>query len=70
MGGLVERVGGRIGEDLKGGLGPPEVLKFLRLASRAMELEESGEVVPRDLLGELRQARAQADMLMKRARRR
>jgi hypothetical protein len=67
---VVERVGGRIGEDLKGGLGPPEVLEFLRLASRAIELEESGVAVPRDLLAELRQARARADMLIKRARRR
>ena len=65
---VVERVGGRIGEDLKGGLGPPEMLRFLQLASQAMALEEAGETVPPDLLAEVRQARARADILMTRAR--
>src|SRR5262249_35146775 len=57
----VERVGGRIREDLKGGRGTPEVLAFFELASKAMELEEAGDDVPEDLVAAVRAARERAD---------
>lgn len=38
----VERVGGRLGEDLKSGFGPPELLQFFTVASEGMAMEEAG----------------------------
>jgi len=57
---FVERQSGRIGEDLKSGRGPEEVLDFLRVASEAMALDEREEAVPEDLLRELAERRARA----------
>ncbi|HTO00092.1 MAG TPA: hypothetical protein VL068_05395 [Microthrixaceae bacterium] len=54
----VERVGGRLGVDLKSGSGPPEVLELLQGISEAMAIEEEGGVVDQpmlDILGELRE---------------
>lgn len=56
----VERLGGRIAEDLKSGEGPAEVLAWLRAVSRAMAMEEEGEAVPADLAGEIDTLRAKA----------
>jgi ppGpp synthetase/RelA/SpoT-type nucleotidyltranferase len=55
----VERVGGRLGEDLKSGFGPREVLDLLEAISEVMAVEEQGGVVAKealDRLGELRRA--------------
>jgi putative GTP pyrophosphokinase len=38
----VERVGGRLREDLKSGSGPPELLQFFGVASEGMAMEEAG----------------------------
>jgi ppGpp synthetase/RelA/SpoT-type nucleotidyltranferase len=64
----VERVGGRMGENLKGGAGPEEVRAFFRLVSQAMALEEADEDVPAELHTAIRQARARADIVMQRPR--
>lgn len=55
----VERLGGRIGEDLKSNRGPAPVLDFLRAASVAMAIEEAGGIVgaeQMDLVSSLRAA--------------
>lgn len=55
----VERVGGRLGEDLKSGYGPEPVLTLMEGISKAMAIEEEGGVVGRaalDRLVALRQA--------------
>lgn len=55
----VERLGGRLGEDLKSGYGPPQVLELLQGISEVMALEEEGGVISQealDRLGALRQA--------------
>jgi putative GTP pyrophosphokinase len=62
----VERVGGRMHEDLKGGHGPRPVLDFFGLVSQAMALEEAGVPVPRVLMERVREARRLAEPLMKR----
>jgi len=62
----VERVGGRIGEDLKGGRGPQPVLEFFKLVSKAMAIEEAGRQVPRDLVLAVQEARRVAEPLMRR----
>lgn len=41
----VERTSGRMGKDLKAGLGPEVVLAFFRVVSEAMATEERGEIV-------------------------
>jgi ppGpp synthetase/RelA/SpoT-type nucleotidyltranferase len=46
----VERLGGRIGEDLKSSQGPPQVLTLLEAISEAMAVEESGGVVQNELM--------------------
>lgn len=40
----VERLGGRIGFDLKSGQGPPEILAFFEVTGRAIAYEEAGKV--------------------------
>lgn len=55
----VERYGGKLGEDLKSGSGPAEVLDWLRSVSAAVEMEERGQQVDVTLKGQvsyLRQA--------------
>jgi len=57
----VERLGGRLGYDLKSSDGPDEVLDLLEAISRAIALEEAGEAVDETLraeLGTLREAAA------------
>lgn len=49
----VERLGGRLGEDLKSGYGPPQVLQLLEVISEAMAIEEEGGIVGPDTLGRL-----------------
>jgi putative GTP pyrophosphokinase len=49
----VERLGGRLGEDLKSGKGPQEVLKLLEGISEVMALEEQGEDVSQEALDRL-----------------
>lgn len=54
----VERLGGRLGEDLKSGRGPAEVLELLEGIAEVMALEEEGGVISQealDRLGALRQ---------------
>ena len=41
----VERLSGRLGEDLKGGRGPQQVRDLLEVISEAMAIEEAGGVV-------------------------
>jgi putative GTP pyrophosphokinase len=55
----VERLSGRVNEDLKSGQGPAEVLALLKAVSEAMAIEEADGVVPEDHLdaiARLRQA--------------
>jgi ppGpp synthetase/RelA/SpoT-type nucleotidyltranferase len=49
----VERLSGRRREDIKSGRGPQELLDLLETISRAMALEEVGQVVEQDLLDQL-----------------
>lgn len=56
----VERLGGRLGKDLKSGFGPPEVLDLLRTISSAMAIEEVGEQVDADLVSEISRLRGRA----------
>jgi hypothetical protein len=60
----VERVGGRIGADLKSGHGPQEVLGFFEEASRAMAIEESGGTPSEALVSEVRRLRSRAEASM------
>ena len=55
-----ERVGDRLGTDLKSGEGPPEVLRLMKLLSVAMALEEQAETVDPKLVAEIKAARKQA----------
>lgn len=41
----VERLGGRLRQDLKSGIGPAPILAWLEAISEAMALEEAGETV-------------------------
>lgn len=45
----VERLSGRLAEDLKSERGPQEVVELLRVISEAMAIEESGGLVPSQL---------------------
>jgi putative GTP pyrophosphokinase len=56
----IERLTGELREDLKSGRGPQQVLEFMRLASEAMAVEESGEAVGQDLLHRFYAARERA----------
>lgn len=56
----VERVGGRLGEDLKSGIGPPELLQFYAVASEGMAMEEAGITPTPDFLQEFGRVRAAA----------
>jgi putative GTP pyrophosphokinase len=56
----VERFGGRLGEDLKGGRGPEEVLVWLRAVSEAMAIEEVGGTVPDDQMAVISRLRGAA----------
>lgn len=49
----VERLSGRLGEDLKGGKGPEPLLEWLKTVSEAMALEEAGQPVDSELLERL-----------------
>jgi putative GTP pyrophosphokinase len=53
----VERLSGRLQEDLKSGRGPAEVLELLNAVSEAMAIEERGETVPQALLFQMTQLR-------------
>jgi putative GTP pyrophosphokinase len=57
----VERLGGRLSEDLKSGRGPGAVLAFLGAASEAMALEEAGDSVDASLVTRIGQLRELAD---------
>ena len=61
----VERLGGRIGEDLKSSHGPPEVLELLEAVSEAMAVEESGGVVENSLMERIDRLRASAQPFLK-----
>ena len=56
----IEQVGGRIGDELKSGIGPAPVLDFLRAVAEAMAAEEGGEMIPRRLRAELAELRSKA----------
>lgn len=56
----VERVGGRLGEDLKSGYGPEPVLALLEGISEAMAIEEEGGVVGQEALDRLSSLRTAA----------
>jgi putative GTP pyrophosphokinase len=56
----VERLSGRLKEDLKSSQGPAEVLELLNAVSEAMAMEERGETVPEALLARMRQLRLTA----------
>jgi ppGpp synthetase/RelA/SpoT-type nucleotidyltranferase len=56
----VERLSGRLKEDLKSGSGPIELLDLLSAISEAMAIEEQGGVVSADLLERMRVLRVRA----------
>lgn len=56
----VERLSGRLGEDLKGGNGPDPLLRWLKAVSEVMALEEAGEKVDREALEHLEDLRKEA----------
>ena len=56
----VERFGGQMGEDLKSGRGPRQVLEWLKAVSRAMEMEENGTTVDTQLMQEISRLRQEA----------
>lgn len=56
----VERLGGRMGADLKSGIGPPEVLRLLEAISEAMALEELGKTVDSTLQDRIHRLRQDA----------
>lgn len=56
----VERLSGRLGQDLKGGRGPEPVLAWLRVVSEAMALEESGQAPDTEVMDRLRALRQEA----------
>lgn len=56
----VERLGGRMGEDLKAGHGPREVLEWLETVSKAMEMEDAGKTVDTDLMQRISRLRQEA----------
>ena len=60
-----ERIGTRLGVDLKSSVGPPEVLKLMELLSQAMALEEQAESVDQKLANEIKRARQLALSLLK-----
>lgn len=64
----VERVGSRLGVDLKSGHGPEEVLRLFRLVSEAMEIEEAGRLVPEYLLRAIAEAKAGAEAVLREGR--
>ncbi|MFL5797540.1 MAG: RelA/SpoT domain-containing protein [Actinomycetota bacterium] len=49
----VERLGWKIGQDLKSGYGAPEVLALMEAVSEAMEFEERGETVDTTLVSRI-----------------
>lgn len=56
----VERLSGRLGEDLKGGKGPEPLLRWLKAVSEAMALEEAGKPPDKELMDHLASLRAEA----------
>ncbi len=56
----VERLSGRLRDDLKSGRGPDTVLALMASISEAMALEERNEAVPADLIAEISRLRAAA----------
>ncbi len=56
----VERLSGRLGQDLKSDRGPKEVLDLLVAISKAMAIEESGAIVPAELIEDMTKLRAAA----------
>lgn len=56
----VERLGGRIGHDLKSGRGPAPVLEWLAAVSEALAIEEQGGVVDSTLTSRISRLRAAA----------
>ena len=57
---FVERLSGRLNEDLKSGRGPEPVLRWLEAVSEAMALEETGQEVDTSLVEQIRQLRQAA----------
>jgi len=55
-----ERIGARLGVDLKSGVGPEPILEYMRLASKAIALEEIGDQVDTELRSQLAESRQSA----------
>ena len=56
----VERLSGRLRDDLKSGLGPEPLLTLLAAISEAMAIEERDEIVPKALLDRMTELRVSA----------
>jgi ppGpp synthetase/RelA/SpoT-type nucleotidyltranferase len=63
----VERLSGRLNEDLKSGRGPEAVLVWLKAISEAMAIEEAGEHVPSYLIERILQLREAAVLYLGRS---
>ena len=61
----VERLSGRLGEDLKSGRGPHQVRDLLESISEAMAIEEAGGVVEQVLSERVRELRELADPFLR-----
>jgi ppGpp synthetase/RelA/SpoT-type nucleotidyltranferase len=64
----VERLGGRLRQDLKSGDGPTEVLDWLSAISEAMAIEEQGGTVSPERIERLRELRTHAVPFLNRPR--
>jgi putative GTP pyrophosphokinase len=56
----VERLGGQMGDDLKSGRGPRQVLEWLETISKAMEMEDAGKTVDTSLMQVISRLRQEA----------
>ncbi|MBA2420221.1 MAG: RelA/SpoT domain-containing protein [Thermoleophilaceae bacterium] len=62
----VERFSHQLGQDLKSGVGPPAMLRYLRLLSELTELRERGAPADQHLAGEFERLAPQVAKLLKR----
>lgn len=60
----VERIGGRMDEDLKSSKGPPEVLEWLAAISEALAIEDEGGIVDTMLRSRIGRLRSAAEPLL------
>jgi len=65
---MVERLGGRLDEDLKSGYGPGEVLAWLEMISQALAIEEAGNIVDSEMVDRITALRGEAIPIIERGK--